>query len=350
MNNFTKIIRTLRKSTLIDIGKKLGIKNTEIDKDVLVESIEDVLEKNSKKNFTHTKLFQVGFPILTTLCGTLLGFYLGRVTDISNNELNKSILKVDTTTQKNINRLQQPLPNELKTKFLSIQLDTSGFGHYTKKIRETFRNKQSAIKEYNNKYFDSVIASEYQIYSSQNLAEVLNLYNGKLLELNIAVVDSIFNRDKRLQKLHFLWKIRVKIMLENNSSNLYYKIVHENNNNEYLKLTINEMAFRESGETTELKYEGWNSALDLCNKKVVITMSIQQSENNFQMMEGWSIENFKFKDEKNREYEIKMSGFQDYYDTIFFPRNFKSKYPNADLSPKAISIKYITGVLKCMSF
>lgn len=89
MNNFLKIIRTLRKSTLIDIGNKMGMNTSDLNKDSLISSLENKI----KPRFFNTTIFQIGFPFLTAL----FGVFIGMLIDISNVEVSDNIITSQET-------------------------------------------------------------------------------------------------------------------------------------------------------------------------------------------------------------------------------------------------------------
>jgi hypothetical protein len=94
MMHFQKLIRTFRKSTLDDIVKKAGLKNDDLSKKELIDTIEDlILKQDGKRKFIHTTLFQIGFPILLGF----MGFFIGRITDIPNTEVKANIIESNIT-------------------------------------------------------------------------------------------------------------------------------------------------------------------------------------------------------------------------------------------------------------
>ncbi|WP_111307004.1 hypothetical protein [Confluentibacter sediminis] len=124
MDNFQKIIRLLRKSSLEDIAKKSGIKTENQPKHKIAEQIDLYIQNNtSKKSFFNTALFQFGYPIFLSV----IAFIIGLNIDIPNKSLKNIIDNNNSISLKKLEGLSQPLPTELNMKFLSVVIEKNGF-------------------------------------------------------------------------------------------------------------------------------------------------------------------------------------------------------------------------------
>lgn len=343
MNNFIKIIRTLRKSTLEDIGKKAGLNGNDLVKDELVEAIEElIVQPDRKRNFFDTALFKIGFPILMAL----FGFFIGRVTDISNTEVNANLAKVDTTTQKTIRKLSQPLPNNLEIKSLNIQVDTSVFAAFLPEVRNLYTSSGKIIA-YEDEDFKDTLKRGIQFYNGRYSNELRSIFDGKNLDITLVIGSNIFEENEELHQPYLIWKYDTKVWLRNNNQYLHYWIDHLNPNKEYLELSYYNEEKDIYLKQSKIKYmNGVGSAMDFCDKKVRISMAIRENSEHGINPPQLSFRNFSFTDNNNKEYEIEFVKHSDYYSKELL-KSVRKHYPDYNLE----NLKwYMEGVFKCKSF
>ncbi|WP_281540599.1 hypothetical protein [Maribacter aestuarii] len=343
MNNIIKIIRTLRKSTLIDLGKKLGLKNIDLEKDELVNAIEELFIKNDKKrNFTDSSFFKIGFPILMVL----FGFFIGRVTDISNAEVNANLTKIDTTTQNKINKLYQPLPSNFQLKSLTIRVDKSVFADYLPEIRNLYTT--SGLRtSYADEDFKDTIESGFQFYNGKYSDELRNLFDGKDLTISIAVGDDLLEQNSQLHKQYFIWSYSTKLWLRNNNQVLYYWVDHKNKSKEYLDIGYYNPENDKYVRHNKTQFiNDFGSAMDLCDKMVRVSIIINENSGSGIRPPKISFNYIKLTDNNNRDYEVEFVKHSEFYSEKML-KSVRKHYP--DYNPKNLQW-YIEGVFKCKSF
>jgi|10_taG_2_1085330.scaffolds.fasta_scaffold02452_6 hypothetical protein len=341
MKNFSKIIRTLRKSTLKDIAVKAGLNVSDKDKDELLVSVESLLE-TKKTKWYDSWYFKIMFPIATTL----FGFWLGRITDISNKEVDANLKARDTVTQKNLKRLSHPLPKELTIKDFSVRMDTSVFGRYLPAFRRLYANRLNVMKVYSSVKRDTLVFSKLPLNPSGFKDNFIDFLEGKDLDLTIVVGDNLFEQNEEIHKYDLIWNISSKISFEHKQHHLSYFVDHLDGDKEYLqieyigsendnRLTRNNIKFR----------NGISSSLDLCGKQVDVIVRLNGNKkkqiNPTQLFFG----TINFVDDHQKEYRIKFLKRTDHYSisTLEFVRK---NYPDYKISNLQ---HHNEGVLDCES-
>ncbi|GAA4811279.1 hypothetical protein [Litoribaculum gwangyangense] len=357
MDNFQKIIRQLRKSSLDDIAKKCGIETGKLPKNKIAEKIDKFIEKNHvKKSFYSTSIFQIGYPILLLF----IGFIIGSIADISNSNLKNTIDKNDSISLKKIQALSQPLPIELKMKFLKINIEKKGFIDFIPEINELYKTAQVV-----NSFSDDINnpgASEFTFqfmskwYSEKYYSkEFRDFFDNLSIYIGITVGDNLLDEQTEKQKPYLYWKYNTKLDLTNPESQhtVNYRIDYNNNNSESLILSIPQ----EDSEfliKSDINFDNSiSSALELCGKKVSIYITLIGNRKTLLTSPVLTFENFTIEDNLHRQYDIEFVKVSDYYGKESISKlqeNALKTYGrtlNIDVKNHQI---YLEGIFTCKSF
>nr|WP_299069347.1 hypothetical protein [uncultured Allomuricauda sp.] len=341
MNHFLKIIRTLRKSSLEDIGIKMGLSNTDSDKLELAKEIEKrIISSNRKRKFTDSSLFKIGFPILMAL----MGFFLGKVTDISNKQIDSNLKNIDSVNQKNIIRISHPLPKELTVKEFSVRMDTSVFGRYLPDLRRLYARGLNVMKVYSPQ--DTLEYSKLPLNPSGFKDNFIDFFEGKDLDLTIVVGENLFEQNEELHKYDLIWNISSEILFKSKQHYLSYFVDHLDGDKEYLQIEYIGLENDNPLKRNDIKFRnGISSSLDLCNKQVDVEVRLDGNKNKQIISTQLSFGFVNFMDDNQKEFGIDFLNKTNYYRVSTLEWVRKS-YPDYD--PSNLQ-HHNEGVLNCQS-
>lgn len=339
MKDFLKIIRTLRKSTLNDIAVKAGHKKTDNDKKELLTIVESLFEPK-KTRWHDTWVFKVVLALVTTL----LGFWLGIVSDISNTELNSRIVEFDTITQGNLKRLSYPLPKELTVKEFSVRMDTSVFGRYLPDLRRLYSRGLNVMKVYSPQ--DTLLYSKFPLNPSGFKDNFIDYFEGKDLDLTIVVGENLFEQNEELHKYDLIWNISSKILFKSKQHYLSYFVDHLDGDKEYLQIEYIGLENDNPLKRNDIKFRnGISSSLDLCNKQVDVEVRLDGNKNKQITSTQLSFGFINFMDDNQKEFGIDFLNKTNYY-SISTLEWLRKSYPDYD--PSNLQ-HHNEGVLNCES-
>lgn len=339
MKNFSKIIRTLRKSTLKDIAVKAGLNVSDKDKDELLVSLESLLE-TKKTKWYESWYFKIIFPIVTTL----FGFWLGRITDISNKEVDANLKAIDTVTQKNLKRLSHPLPKELTVKEFSVRMDTSVFVRYLPDLRRLYSRGLNVMKVYSPQ--DTLLYSKLPLNPSGFKDNFIDFFEGKDLDLTIVVGENLFEQNEELHKYDLIWNISSEILFKSKQHYLSYFVDHLDGDKEYLQIEYISLENDNPLKRNDIKFRnGISSSLDLCNKQVDVEIRLDGNKNKQITSTKLSFGFINFMDDNQKEFGIDFLNKTNYY-RISTLEWLRKSYPDYD--PSNLQ-HHNEGVLNCES-
>ncbi|MFD1064260.1 hypothetical protein ACFQ1Q_13470 [Winogradskyella litorisediminis] len=250
-------------------------------------------------------------------------------------KISKDVLELKELTKKELLRLKYPIPSELFLTGLIIKLKASTFQEFLPEIRSQFKvdeRKPKDIKKFS--------AHEHQLqYGKYNLA-LQNLFDNKKIQLGLSLGDNPYKIEES-HKAVFFWNYSDVLSLENDISHFHYRIENTGNKEQSFRLFVNTKDSNGKPKLGNLRiFNGLSSALDLCNKKVWLTLDIGQ---NIDLRPpNTTIQFISFRDNNSKDYEIEISEQK----TVKL-NYLKDKFPNQDFPD--VYMTYIGGIIKCRS-
>lgn len=287
---------------------------------------------------TDTTLFKIGFPIFLVL----FGFILGKITDISNKELDTNLKTTSSDTQRNLKRLSHPLPKKLTVKEFSVRMDTSVFGHYLPDFRRLYARGLNVMKVYSPQ--DTLEYSKLPLNPSGFKDNFIDFFEGKDLDLTIVVGENLFEQNEELHKYDLIWNISSEILFKSKQHYLSYFVDHLDGDKEYLQIEYIGLENDYPLKRNNIKFRnGISSSLDLCNKQVDVEVRLDGNKKITSTQLSFGFVNFM--DDNQKEFGIDFLNKTNYY-SVSTLEWIRMSYPDYD--PSNLQ-HHNEGVLNCES-
>lgn len=245
--------------------------------------------------------------------------------------LQNDIKELQGTTAESLLKLTNPLPIDLYSTGISIIFENEPLSDYLPLIREVFNTKEIITTK-----SEKALNTNRSMKNENVPKEVL----GKLHNQHLKIVLQITNPDDPFKynerKLH--WEFNHIINLVNPNTHLLYFIDFKNQNKEYFKLSIDNIEPHEQ-ETRLTYFNRISNALELCNQKVFLSISIGKeiTSKNFKM------ERLSLKDERKKGFYLTQ-----FQNEVHIMKSRANEVQQEFRFPSEYKINYVTAALNCL--
>lgn len=247
------------------------------------------------------------------------------------NKALEGLKKQSDEASKDISKLSFPLPNKLIPSQLTIVVNSDGIKKFLPELRKLApKVDESMIEKYGIENIDPTVGLGYGFVSD----EVMNVFDGKIITINVNILDnSVIKKMKR----KFMWYFDVKVSLKNKEGSFLSFEQKYAKGTEDLVLQLYQINNSELRNNIK-SFGGISSALELCDKKVWISISLDGRGVEIPI---YSLSRLSFKDNNSKDYEILITGTE--------VRQFE--VPSVGNKPaQTFDSTYMTGIINCLSF